>query len=207
MYEQKIMGISQFGEAAVRGYKDVDADRADRAQQLLSSLAPLSDEDLLKREIKGEEVRLLAQICSIKTRFSVPEAMTLLRLLPMVAGQSRTVTHRMASFAGTVVRQAYDTAQNTADKAVYADRLKQAGKLCFRPNMRIGINGETQKQEYDLFGPFIQDTAEYRSFRARAKQRAKGTPNLIKEPAVVSRVYSSQRTARYFDDYLAYARV
>ena len=207
MYEQKIMSISKFGEAAVRGYKDADADCVAQAQQWLSSLAPLSDEALLKRGIQGEEVRLLAQMCSIKTRFSVPEAVTVLRLLPVVADQSRTVTHRAASFAGLVVRQAYDAAQNPADKAVYADRLKQAGRICFRPNMRVGISGETQKQEYVLFGPFIQDTAEYKSFRTRAKQRAKGNPTIIKEPAVVSRVYSNQRASRYFDDFLAYARV
>ena len=208
MYKFEFSGISEFGGAVVKGFSQKGEDYIDQTHQFLTAFKTMSEENLLKQEIKGEEARMLAQLCSSRTEMEVSDAMALLRLLPMMAKQSRTTTHGLACFAGKTVRRAHDTAKDDADKAAYAAILRQTGRLCFRSKMRPGTNKTQQQQECALFGPFIQDTEEYKSFQTRQCERAKGfaVAKNAKEAADAMCVGSRRRYARFLNDEMGYAR-
>ena len=199
-----IVGISEFGGSTKKAIRFKEGDCADKVHQYLSSLESLSDEDLLKREIKAEENRLLGNFVSTVSTVSLGDAKTLLRLLPVLAGNSRTTTHRIAMLAGGVVRKAHDTTEVEVDKSVYAKILKQAGRVCFRTGMRVG--GEIQDRERILFGQFVKDTKEFESYKDCQQRKNKTIPS-VAEPVQVACLGSKRSCARYFDDQMGYTNV
>ena len=174
MYDVKL-NYPGFNTAVKRGFKEVKQSEVDQAKSLLAEVSKLSDEDLKKRGLKmGEPLlinRLNSNVALNKSMLSVDEAVSLLRLVPFLAKNSKNSAHTTTLVATPIVKQALQEKPSKAFEDFYKSIICSAGAVCFKGKMRCGLSAEIQKQEYELLAPFVKGTDEFKADQQRVVNR------------------------------------
>ena len=134
----------------------------------------LSDEQLRRRDLKiGEPQKInhFLVAANLKELTVTPEqAVTLLRLTPILFPKGSQAVHSAVMVAAPIVKESFMQATDLSEKRRLADALKQSGLVCM--NKRLGATTiENRLKEFDLFKDFIGETPEYRAARARFEYR------------------------------------
>ena len=134
----------------------------------------LSDEQLRRRDLKiGEpqKVNHFLVAANLKELTVTPEqAVTLLRLTPILLPKGSQAVHSAVMVAAPIVKESFMQATDLSEKRRLADALKQSGLVCM--NKRLGATTiENRLKEFDLFKDFIGETPEYKAARARFEYR------------------------------------
>ena len=160
--------------------------------QLINSLCKLRKEDLLNREMKPGEVqkiyRFLAAVKEKKSTLLPSQALTLMKMTPVLFPLGKNIVHDIVQVAAPTVKSVYEQVTKTMQQPLTEEEYKKcleglrsckdametAGHVCMRRGMD-SLPSERRKAEFDIFGPFIGETPKFKEnlahFQARRKPR------------------------------------
>ena len=165
----------------------------------MNQFTGLSDEQLRQRDLKiGEPQKINHFLVAAGLRevtITPAQAVTLLRLTPILLPKGSQAVHSVIAMATPIVRESYAAATDLEEKRRLAGVLKQAGLVCM--HKRLGPTSiENRLREFEMFKDFIGATPEYRSAKARFEYRHR--PHLLslrdvaREAPVASQVLTGQ---------------
>ena len=148
----------------------------------LDQIGKLTDEELKKRDLKiGETQKINHFLGAVWCRESTllpKQALTLLRLTPLLIERGSNTVHQVILTATPKVLEAYGKVTDLAEKKQYADVIKTAGRVCM--DRRLGATlHENRVKEFQMFESFIGETPEYQEAKARFLKRNRPSARLL----------------------------
>jgi len=140
----------------------------------MNQFGGLSDEQLRQRDLKiGEPQKINHFLVAANLRevtITPAQAVTLLRLTPILLPKGSQAVHSAIIAATPIVRESYAAATDLEEKRRLAGVLKQAGLVCM--NKRLGPTSiDNRLREFEMFKDFVGETPEYRAAKARFEYR------------------------------------
>ena len=153
------------------------------AISFINAMGKLSDEELRARDLQiGEPQQInhfLMAVINKQSTMLPEQAMTLLRLTPILLPKGSRTVHHVILTAGPRVKELFEQATELSDKKRYAEVLKTAGAVCMSRRL-CSIDRELREKEFALFKPFIGDTLAYKNARERFDARGIGPKSPLK---------------------------
>ena len=156
----------------------------------VNKMGKLSDEALLKRDLQFGEAQkvnhFLSAVHEQQSNLLPEQAVTLMRLLPVLVTKGSQTVHAVILAMGPVVKQMYEQTTELDEKRRLAGVMKTSGMICVGRRL-ASTSHESRKKELELFESFIGDTKEYKDAVARFNKVRYHGIQLIKEPELVAR--------------------
>ena len=203
-----------FNTAFTRSVNNIQQSKVDQAKTLLAEVAKLSDEDLKRRGFKMGEPSFISHlnlaVWANRATLSLEEAVSLLRLVPLLAKTARDTTHRVTIFATHMLKDALKEEKSPDLQEAYTSLIRSAGAVCFKGRMREGLEANLSKQEYELLTHFVEKTSEFKDNQDRVAGRQKKNHVALKDfmaeaPNAIC-IASHQSIMRLPKDEFAYVR-
>jgi len=174
----------------------------------INQFSGLSDEQLRQRDLQiGEPQKInhFLSAASIKEITITPsQAVTLLRLTPILLPKGSQTVHAAIALATPIVRESFSAATDLTEKRRLAGVLKQAGLVCM--NKRLGPTSvENRSKELEWFKEFIGETPEYKAAKARYEYRHRSPSMALRdvgrEAIIASKPFRAQLGIRSSRDW------